>query len=60
MESAAQLIKDIMDERGIRMVEMAALLGTSQSTISRIVNGEVEPRLATYRKLLELRQDTAA
>lgn len=60
MESAAQIAKDILEARSLTAKGLAELLGTSQSTVSRIINGEVEPRLKTYRRLLELRQDAAA
>jgi len=44
-------IRERMFEKGISQSELAELLGTSQSRISGIVSGKVQPTFAMARKI---------
>lgn len=60
METAAQIAKYIVESRRLTAKELAEMLGTSQSTVSRIINGAVDPRSNTYRRLVEIQQQVKA
>lgn len=46
-------IKDRMNEIGISSRELAKRSGISESGISRILSGEIEPRLKTFIKIAD-------
>lgn len=53
-QSASQLAERALEAHDLRGYQLAEQIGVSPATISRILNGQVEPSGATYRKLLEL------
>ena len=47
------LIKDIAKEKGITLNEIAEKVGITQPSISRIVNGRMNPTLDTLEKIAD-------
>jgi len=52
--SAAEMAKAVMEMENVKLQGLADLLGTSVSTVWRIVNGKVDPRAVTYQRLQNL------
>ena len=52
-ERAVEVLKSIMDSRRHSQVQMAELSGVEQSTISKIINGVMQPTTETLNKLFE-------
>jgi len=48
------LLKEIKSETGFCQTELAKALGTTQPTIHRILNGQLECKLSTWRSIAEL------
>jgi transcriptional regulator with XRE-family HTH domain len=47
------LIKDLAKEKGITLNEIAEKVGITQPSISRIVNGRINPTLDTLEKIAD-------
>lgn len=47
-------LKEIMDQQGMKSVEMAARLGVTKQTISNLVNGRVMPSIDTIAKAADI------
>jgi len=52
------LLKEIKGETGFCQTELAKALGTTQPTIHRILNGQVECKLSTWRAIVDLHNKT--
>ena len=47
-------LKEIMDSKGMKSVELAARLGVTKQTISNMLNGRVMPSLETINKIADI------
>ncbi len=47
-------LKEIMDEKGVKSVELAARLGVTKQTISNLINGRVMPSLETINRIADV------
>ena len=43
-------LKEIMEEKGMKSVELAAKLGVTKQTVSNLINGKVMPSIDTISK----------
>ncbi|MFI3283446.1 MAG: helix-turn-helix transcriptional regulator [Erysipelotrichaceae bacterium] len=54
MEKLGDSLKRLREAKGLNQVELGALLGVSNKSISRYESGEVEPKLDILLKLTEI------
>jgi putative transcriptional regulator len=47
-------LKDILDERMMKQSALAKRVGITETTMSKIVKGETEPKLSTALKIAEV------
>jgi transcriptional regulator with XRE-family HTH domain len=47
-------LKEIMDSKGMKSVELAARLGVTKQTISNMLNGRVMPSIETINKIADI------
>lgn len=47
-------LKEIMDSKGMKSVELATRLGVTKQTISNMLNGRVMPSLETISKIADI------
>ena len=47
-------LKEIMEEKGVKSVELAAKLGVTKQTVSNLINGKVMPSIDTISKAAEV------
>ena len=47
-------LKEIMDSKGMKSVELATRLGVTKQTISNMLNGRVMPSLETINKIADI------
>ena len=47
-------LKEIMDSKGMKSVELANRLGVTKQTISNMLNARVMPSLETINKIAEI------
>lgn len=44
-------IKELMDEKGIKSIQLSEMIGISKVSVSNLLNGKLQPSFATLEKI---------
>lgn len=49
----AEILQELMDERGMKQADLARKIDTNRSTVKTMLNGKYEPKLRTAKKVAD-------
>lgn len=49
----AEILQELMDERGMKQADLARKIDTNRSTIKTMLSGKYEPKLRTAKKVAD-------